>query len=145
MDNADRIKECAVKLNCACGIFECMREDLEKERDQLRAENLQMRSALEAINQDAQYLRHVEKSYLAVGKEKYDFAKMNGPLSAIERKIVLGLEVKHTAHLARRLELLERVVDEYRDSCETDAYDNSKALKELDALEASKPERTTLE
>lgn len=46
-----------------------------------------MRGALDEVAKHVQYLRHVEKRYAEVGKTKYDFAKMNGPLSAIERAI----------------------------------------------------------
>lgn len=39
------------------------------------------------ISRHVMYIRHVEKAYREVGKEKYSFAKLNGPLSAIERAL----------------------------------------------------------
>lgn len=41
----------------------------------------------DGVSRHVQYIRHAEKRYLEVGKEKYDWAKLNGPLSAIEREL----------------------------------------------------------
>lgn len=46
-----------------------------------------IREAIGSLENHTGYLRHAEKRYLEVGKQKYDFAKLNGPLSAIERDI----------------------------------------------------------
>lgn len=51
--------------------------------DQLEA----ARGALKEVARHVHYLRHVEKRYREVGKTKYDFAKLNGPLAAIERAL----------------------------------------------------------
>lgn len=51
------------------------------------ARGLAVDHKIKRISDHCQYIRFVEKRYKEVGKEKYDFAKLNGPLSAIEREI----------------------------------------------------------
>lgn len=99
---------------CACrdGINS---ENLTQELDQLQAENLQMREVLKTIA-----LR------VCVGTE---FC----PCCIAEEAIHLT----HTAHLARKIELMEKAVEQIRKP--SNRLDILAALKEFDEHEAKRP------
>lgn len=85
-----------------CKRFELML----KERDQLRAENLQMRQIIEHA---------IAIGYIGEGSTFGSFEE--------------ALKLPHTAHLARKIELMEKVIHALRTDIGWEVAD---ALKELD-------------
>lgn len=55
--------------------------------DKLTHSEAKRRALRENVSRHVQYLRNAEEMYRKVGKEKYSWSKLNGPLSAIERDL----------------------------------------------------------
>lgn len=88
-----------------CKRFELML----KERDQLRAENLQMRQIIEHA---------IAIGYIGEGSTFGSFEE--------------ALKLPHTAHLARKIELMEKVIERARIIAEYPNGPSFDSLKELD-------------
>lgn len=94
---------------------------LEEERDQLRAENLQMRSLLWTF-------AYCDKPDIeATGLELDNQSELW--VVAWEKSNEILKSIPHTAHLARKIELMEKVIHALRTDIGWEVAD---ALKELD-------------
>lgn len=104
--------------------------DKVKEGFKLRAENLKMREAIGAISSPNKNRHEKEEYWLGVGHVQC------ATVLATDTKIARNaLKLPHTAHLARKIELMEHVVSDSR----TLESDLRGSLKELDDHMAKEP------